>query len=246
MKKILSYCNLFALFFGVAGFGLRYWLVTDGPDSKGLLQSLHIAGILLWIVTAAALIFPLIFFRGIKPAGRYGKLFPASLPAAAGMLAAAMGMGVTGIATWGIDTTPLTRLCAILGVVSALCLVVAAVCRAKGKRPTYLLFTALTIFFMVYLINQYRVWSAEPMLNNYIFPLMALVSLMLTSYHQATADAGVGNLRTYLLYNLASAYFCCIAIPGSSNWLMYFTMLLYYLTNLFTIQVPNRVPTQKA
>ena len=238
MKKIFkpAILPLFTPIAGVIGFGLRLWLFLGGTDEKGLLAKHHPAGILCFVLTAIVLAVVALCAFSLKPLPSYRKLFPARPLAGVGCFAAAAGILYVDIRDIIIRQDTITVLALVLGLVAAACLVVLALCRFRGKRPSFWLHSAVTVYFMLHLVSQYRMWSSEPQLQVYFFPLMASVLLMLTAYHSTVLDTEKnGSRRFYVLCNQAALFFCLLSLQGAS-WPFYLTMALWLATNLCSLK----------
>lgn len=201
---------------GAVGLLLRLWLF-GAADVSGLLPIWHISEILLWILTAAVMLFLLCCTWNLRQATKYRFNFPASVPGGMGAWLGALGIGGTCIVELLINPDTMTAFTAVLGLIAAALLVFIGICRRNGRRPSMLFHGFLCIFMMIRLISQYRHWSADPQLQDYCFQIIALVCLMLSSYQRALFDANSGKRRPYAFFNLAAVYFCCLALPGWEN-----------------------------
>lgn len=240
MNKLLKTTNLpfFTLLAGLIGFALRLWLFGTGVDEKGLLIANHPAGILVWILTALVMAVLALGVRKLTAVSRYSLLFPSSVFAGIGCILGAAGILYVNIRELLQVRDAITVVTLILGVVAAVALVLLGACRWQGKRPAYWLQSAMTVYFMLHLVSQYRLWSAEPQLQVYFFPLLASVFLMLTAYHGAVLDAGKkGNRRWYVFGSQSALFFCCLSLQGAS-WPFYLTMALWLGTGLCSLRNP--------
>lgn len=214
---------------GVLGFILRAWLLTSGVDSKGLLRANHPANALLFILTAAVLAVLFVCMRHLTGTLPYKKIFKRSVPAAAGCAVAALGIAITVFSELSRQHDRVTVIACVLGVLAAASLVILAVCRLRSVRPSLLLHGCVTVYLMIHLVSQYRIWSAEPELQEYCFQLLASVFLMLSTYHRATLDAHSGSRRQFVFFNYGALFFSCLAVY-SESWLFYFAMAVYCAT----------------
>lgn len=235
MNKITSHISYFTLGTGVLGFLLRLWVYLDGNDEKGLLKTGHLGNTLCFILTAAVLVMLFLAVRPLKPIRSYPRLYPASLPAAAGCWAAACGILVTAVFEFLDKRDAITVATLVLGLLSAVSLVLLGIRRRSGQRPHFLLRSALTVYLMLHLVAQYRLWSAQPQLHLYFFPLLCSVFLMLTAYHGTILDAQKGSRRWFVFCSQAALFFCCMSLTGDS-WLFYLVMGIFCFTNLCSLQ----------
>lgn len=238
MKKIFK-PNLFPLFTltaGAIGFGLRLWLFLGGTDSKGLLVKGHPAGIVCFVLTAITLAVIALCCRTLPPLGNYRKLFPASLIAGIGCFVAAAGILYVDIRDIMSQRDTITLITMVMGVLAAASLVVIGLFRMKGKRPFFPLHSIVTVYFMLHLVSQYRLWSSQPQLQVYFFPLLASVFLMLTTYHYTVLDTEKkGKRQAFLFCNQSAVFFCLLSLQEAA-WPFYLTMGLWLTTNLCSLK----------
>ena len=93
----------------------------------------------------------------------------------------------------------------------------------SGESVLYLLedpelfaetYPILCLFYMLTLIRSYRLWSADPQLHAYCFQLLAMVLLLLCSFHRTCCDAGVIQRRKLLLTAMTAAVCCAASLSG--------------------------------
>ena len=221
-----KYIPALALCGGILGAGLRLWLFATGLDAQGLIRTGHPADPLIFILTAVVLAGIYLCLPQADGAHHYKQQFPVSLPAAIGCWIAALGILITDfreLATLQDNTTVISF---ILGLAAVAVLAMLGLCQLWGVRPSVLLHGCVTLYLMVHLVSQYRVWSAEPQLQSYGFQLLASVFLMLSCYQRTTLDDGCGSRRWYLFFHYGALFFCCLATIGG-NWLFYLSMVLW-------------------
>ena len=238
MKKIFKPKLLpwFTILAGILGFGLRLWLFLAGTDEKGLLVAHHPAGIGCFVLSAVALVVIGLCSWSLQPLGSYKKLFPARPLAGIGCFAAILGILYVNIRDLIIKKDTITIITLVIGLLAVAALVTVGLCRIKGKRPAYWLHSALTVYCMIHLVSQYRLWSSQPQLQVYFFPLMASVFMMLTAYHHTVLDAEKkGSRRFFVFCNQAALFFCLLSLQGSS-WPFYLAMALWLATNLCSLE----------
>ncbi len=238
MKNKLNRALLVSLVLGAAGLLLNLAVVLAGHDKNGLVKPGYLPGIALVIVGIAGIAVPVALFWGNKTQKKYLQLFTASGPAAAALAVLALGLALTGIIEFtqspqvGLDFWR-----CFTAILSGPALLLCAWCRLKGKRPVWLCWAMVTAHLILLLVSGYREWSRQTELNAYAYQLLACVSLMLSAYHQAAADAGVGNLKEYLIFSLMSVALCPIAMIGSPYWLFYLCFWLYHSFNLYCLNL---------
>ena len=125
-------------------------------------------------------------------------------------------------------------------VMSVPCLVVTGLCRIRGKRPFFGFHAILCVFCIIHLLNQYRVWSGNPQLPDYLFQVFACISLTLTAYYRTAFDLGMGRRRLYLFSNLMAVYLCFLSLVGSGDGRFYFGGGVWALANLCVLDPPPR------
>jgi len=231
-----QYQNLPVAIFGAGlmGLFLRFWLFAAGTDERGLLVPGHLAEILLWLLTAGVALVLVVKTRHLVKAPKYSFNYPASVPGAIGV-----GFGAAGILLQSVSEFSggdfLQALTGIVGILSAAGIGYVALCRWKG-RPVSVIFHALAcVYLMLHLVCLYRLWHGSTQLADYGFRLFAVVSLMLSLYHRACFDAGMGKRRPLVFFHLAAVYFCLTAIYGSGSWLFYLFSALWMVTDLCSL-----------
>jgi len=217
---------------GGIGFILRLCLFAFCVDDKGLLMAGHPLGITVYILTVLFMAALLLRVRGLQAAvPAYRKLFPGSLLSAIGCIAAGAGILFTAADELILRRDMVTMITAILALLACVSLILLGLHRKKGQRPSYLLHTGVTVYMMFHLISQYRLWSPEPQLQIYFFPLLASVFLMLTAYQAVCLDIKKGDRRAYVFFNQAALFCSCLSLVNE-NWLFYLTMGIWTATNL--------------
>ncbi len=227
---------------GALGLGLGIWLFAGGTDASGLLRQEHPANTAVFILTAFVMLMQFLSTRYLNTPSAYSKLFPRSLPAMIGCFVAAAGIFSTDIYELITHKDPTATVACIAGLLAAGALVFLGLCRKRGIRPHPIFHSCVTVYLMLHLISQYRSWSAEPQLQVYGFQMLGSVFLMLSMYHRATLDAGIGKPRTYMFFNCGALYFCCVALC-SGNRVFYSTMAVYCATAYCTCRQESSAPT---
>lgn len=227
---------------GLLGALLRCILYLTGTDEKGLLVTGHWAHIAIWVLTAALgviLIFGCLKLRGPE---EYKDAYPPSLFGALGCFAAALAFLLTALPEWKAALSPLESAAAAMSFVSAGALCYVGICRFRGIRSRCLAHGVVCICFALRMVCQYRIWSADPQLQNYCFYMAAHVTLMLTAYQLAAFDAGIGVHRSLWFLGLGAVYFCLLCLWGGQDTLLMVCSALWVLTNLTQLSCrPRRV-----
>lgn len=236
MKNLLKskYIPVLVLALGGAGCALRWLLYTTAADEKNLIPLGHPLEIALWLAAAAALV--LAVLGAGKRDDPVQHAVPASV-AAAGSLAAAIGIGATVLLNGPVSAGILGLVWKILGLASFGALAVAAKSQWEGKQPFFLLYAAVCVFFAVHMVSCYRTWSSNPQLQDYVFTLFSCIGLMLTAYQHGACAADCGSRRILFLAGLAAVFSCFVCLSGTENSLLYLTGGIWALTNL-TLSAP--------
>lgn len=224
-----------ALALGVPAFGLMALLMRAGLDDRNLFIPGHFAGILLWILSAAMAVIAFLSAQRYGGKAKYGRMFPASTPAACGILAAAAAVAWDAWSIWALRADMLDLAAALLGLAAAGSLVYLAWCRFRGLRGSFLLWTVATAYLMLRLMLRYRAWSGEPELLRYCFPLFASVCLILAFYYRTAFSVGLGDRKKYLFLTQLGAFFC-LAVLGSGFDLFYLGMPVWCLLDLTALR----------
>jgi len=231
MNKLLkqSILALTATAGGVVTMLLRFWHLQtrNTKDAKMLLAQGHIAGILALCLTAAVLGLLLWYVLRLPRKASCEQPFPASSPAAAGVAAGVWGVGNSAVTFLQGQADKLMLLTGFVGIIAALALALAGFLRMRSGKPNVLTHSAVTVYLMLLLICQYRMWSAQPQLELYLYGLLATISLTVATYHRACFDGGMGSLRGYAFFRLAGIHLCLAAIPGSDFWVLYLASAIW-------------------
>lgn len=222
--------KLLLLIAGLLGFNLRAALYATGMDEKGLLVRGHWAGICVWLLTAAVAVMIFLLTRRLSGHKTYKRDFPKSISRGVGcILAAAAFLLTSGSASAG---DPLSTMQNVLHFAAAAALAAIGCCRFTGRKPFFLLHGVVCLYLALRMVFQYRLWSADPQLQDYCFYLGAHLSLMLTSYQFAACDADMGSHRKLWAFGLASVFLCLTALPCSGEPFFLLGCAIWVYTNL--------------
>lgn len=178
---------LASLGLGALGGVLRKLLDVFGRDDRGLLTRGHPLTWAVLLTLGATLVFA--WAAGRKTEGREESR-PAPV-AAWGCMVACAGLLVTVMGAWNGAAAALAwklmgyAACAGLVVWSRKCL--------RGKAVPVLCPLAVCLFFLTHMVANYRTWSADPQVMDYLFDLLAAIGLMLFAYYRAAAAAGLAK-----------------------------------------------------
>lgn len=223
MKNPVKSDTLKYLILGSGGLGLvlRILLYATGIDGRGLLVKGHWASVALCVLTVAVLAAVFLTTRLFCAAANYRTAYPASVIAAVGAFAAMIGIGITTVTEFAEFSSRIHLIVWILGLISTLSMGCIGICRLTGKKPSFLLYAAICLYFALRMVSRYQRWSADPQLHDYCFYLMAYVALMLAAYQHAAFHADMGNDRALWFCSLTAVYFCCVSLKESPDtWLL--------------------------
>ena len=113
--------------------------------------------------------------------------------------------------TWVSFITQLTdRGREILPWLAAASMAVLGLCRIWGKRSPVFFSGAVCLNYMLTLVADYRLWSADPQVQDYAYQLLAEVLLMLCAFHRTSCDGGILQ-RKKLIFTAMAAAICSAA-----------------------------------
>lgn len=241
MKSPIKTTNLPVLILGLGGLtlSLLILLYAFGTDQNGLLTAGNPLPVVILLLAILTITGTAVLLIGLKGSNRYADNFSASTTGAAGSFLAAAGVLYTAVTLLPDSRNPISVITVVLGFLSTAGLVLAGLNRRQGRRPFVGCHGILSLFFAMYLVCRYRVWSADPQLLDYGFCLCACVALMLHAYHHTAFDAGSGRRRRTLFSGLMSVYLCCAALASGEAPLLYLGCGAWALTNLCPL-VPIR------
>lgn len=212
----------FPLVAGFIGFGLRCWLYS--ARQEGLLPENHIAGSLLLVLLAAVLALCLWVVRKLSYSEGYPEQFPKSVFAGVGIALGALGMAWASFAVEAVGV--LRFLLPALAALGAGAMVLGAYCRIRGTRPHCLSYGLFATYLIIYVLARCRAWGAEPQLQVYFIPLLALLFLLIACYYRAELTIREGNCRRYMFFAQAALFCCCVSLRGE-DWLFYLSGALW-------------------
>lgn len=221
---------------GLLGLLLRLWTMGGGPDQEGLYAPQPVAWTLLWIVTILTLSAVVLMSAKLKNPGRYSDNFPASPIGAAGHVLAALGIMMSSLSILMSASELLASMTGLLGVGSAVCLMVLAFARYQGRKTSFLLHAVPCLFFALRIFLLCRTWSNESQIGAFLFQFLSSICVMLASYQLACFDVNLGKRKTSLFWSLSGVYFCLLALPGSGEPVFYIGMMAWLLTNLCSLR----------
>ena len=239
MKSILRDIHWLILMSGTVGALLRFCLLLEGTDEKGLYPANHFAWPVLVLFTVAVLAVLFLTTRYAGKSRRYRDNFPPSIPGALGFVIGAIGLFLTGLN--GIaDPNILARLECIVAIPAATGLLLAGWCRFKGERVHYLVFLLPCLFFALHLFSMGRFYGNEPEGSRFLYAFFASAAAATAFYLLWGYAVDLGNRALSLFFSLAAVYLCMVAAPSSQNTLLYITTAVCLVCNLCPRMEPVR------
>ena len=232
MKLKNALLPLFTAAFGVVGIILRFWLHTAGTDGEGLIIQGHpstaVLAVLL-VLFGVMLAVAAFFMDKTQPTG--------STTGAVGCYIGAAGLLITAVTELNAMSAMNTErsvsmvaalLSVLFGFASVVVMVIMGNCRKQGKPMHIGAYAVIIGFFVFHLLQQYQVWTRQPQLSVYLFPLFASIALMLATYHRAGRELTRCDHRKYLVLSQAALFFSMLSLDGKS-WGFYTAMAAWML-----------------
>lgn len=229
MKIKTSILPLFTVSTGVLGLIFRFWLNTAGTDKEGLVITNHPSVAMMFII--AAMTFGVLGFCAWGM-DKTPRPFSRSVAGAIGCVIAGIGVLVSCFMEQAASSDIMAIVNLVIGLLAVPCFMYAGFCRFKGTSCPLIPHVVMILFFMVHLVLQYRIWCSVPQLQDYFFPLLGSVFLLLSSFHRASKDLKQSSEAAYLFFS-QSALFCCMLSVTGSSWLFYAAMTLWTTLDLF-------------
>ncbi len=98
----------------------------------------------------------------------------------------------------------------ILPWLAAVSMAVLGLFRILGRKAPAWFSGVVCLNYMLTLVTDYRLWSADPQIHSYAYQLLAEVLLMLCAFHRTSCDGGILQRRKLLFTGLAAAV-CAMA-----------------------------------
>ena len=195
------------LLLGILAWQLQKWLFASYVEDpvSGLLPAFTLPEILLWVLTILVIVGAFLLPRGAKM-GEGGKVTGALSQVffAAGILTLLLEP-LKGPAA-------LVLISKVFSVITAVCLVAAAIMQLLGKKPFFLFSAASCVLCVLQLLEYYQSYSEVPQLMNYFFGLGAVLCLTLSAYHRTARAAGLPDKDWHYSIGLLAEFFCAAAV----------------------------------
>ena len=208
-----------AVLAAAAGFSLGLWQQAAGRS--GGLWNMGSAPVV------ALLLVSLLAVAGAVWLSRAVPKMPRALPRGGIWYVADVVSGVLLTAAAALTFPGYTRLdlvCSLLGILGGIITTLRGLQRYRGRQPDLLLGCVIVLWLLLQIIGDFRVWSTDPLILDYCYPLFALLCSMAACYHSAGWMAGLGKGRLTAFWCAAGLYFCAVALSMCSD-----SQLLLYL-----------------
>ena len=214
---------------GVCSLALHRYMMENCFDEKGLLITGNLP---MWLMFAIGVVFVVgmtLLLRTLGGNGTYEDNFPQDtasgvLLIAAGVLmfwssfqpeAAASGVQST-TGTWITAISQFANRCkTFLPWLAAASMVVLGLYRILGKPSPVWFSGAVCLNYILTLVTDYQLWSADPQIQDYAYQLLAEVLLMLCAFHRTSCDGGILQRKKLIFTGMAAAV--CSAASLSMN-----------------------------
>ena len=224
---------LFSMLAGLLGLGLHLWQNMTGIDESGLLISEHPATTYLLALTVFALMLLYYFSSGLPKDVRYSNFIQTKKYTLIGSLCAAVGVAATAI--FG-DFSDSFRSACIIGSL----LLLGQIYGQRSKSLRFWTSCGIAVFLLFLPLSQYPVWCIETQMQNYAYPLLATLSILLAAYHRAEGEFGVLHSKRLVFFHCAAIYFgiVCAASPlgfltvGMAFWCVFDLMRLQPMVHI--------------
>lgn len=236
MKRWISDITFFL---GLAALVLRRMLYITAADAKGLLLRGHPLSLALLALTAAVLL--LICFA-VRKQEESAVSEESTFPSALGHTVMALGILATVLSGGPRTTGYLGTAWRWLGFAAPVCLLAAGAAGLTRKKPFFLLHVVPCLFFVVYIVSNYQIWSGNPQMQDYLFALLGTMALMFFSFYTAALEAGCGSRRMALGMGLAAIYLCLAELANSTYPVLYFAGAIWIRAELFALRTAEPKP----
>lgn len=234
MKLKTTLVPLFTAFLGAVGMLIRFWIHTAGTDPEGLVIKGHpsLTAMAVLLIGFGALLAVVAIFMDKAPTAPHK-----STVGAVGCFIGAAGLLITAFteliamsaAQQQVSISQLSGVLSILfGFGSVAVFVLMGNRRKQGKSMNVWSYAVIVAFFVFHLLQQYQLWTRQPQLSDYLFPLLDSVFLMLATYHRACKDLGQPAQWQYLVLSQAALFFSMLSMGGQSR-VFYISMAAWML-----------------
>lgn len=234
-----------ALAAGFSSLGLHRYMMANYIDAKGLLIAGNLPGRLLMLVGVGFTLTLLLMLWKLGGDGSYADIFPRD--PVSGLLMIAAGITLT-LSMPGLHWSSLPSAAPVTPLVSfwekfftgcmtampwlaAVSMVTLGLCRILGRKGWFSFGGVICLFYILTLVSNCRLWSADPQLQDYAFQMLACVALMLAGYYRAAADAGIIRRRMLAFSCFAACFLCVVSLSDPQTPVYYGACGLWALSS---------------
>ncbi len=216
IKKMLLGLPVFSVCcFVLRLYQLREELLADGSLVEGAVMHrvLFLVPICVAICLALA-VYPL------KPLQKHKECFSAHPLPNGLLLASGIGLLAGNLLLLTGDQIPVSQYSAVSNVLSellpysgflaGLCMLAFGFLSMKERKPSPLLYMAVSLYLVVRLIVYFQAWNTDPSIHDYAFQLLAAICTMLGSYQIAGFGFDKGKRRMSIFWCLMAVFFCSV------------------------------------
>lgn len=214
---------------GLCGFVLRLFMLKDAGWAFPALA-----------LVSAAVVAGLIFFaRGMGKRSGLEENLPKSIPAAIGTGLGGAMLGIYFLVNLPEAGDKFLTISSIIGLFGSVCLLLQAGLRLGGKlSPAASMITTLAL--AINLVHWFRGWSADPLLGDYCFKLMACIFSMLAAFHLGGFALQQGKRQVSIFFSMGAVYFSlvCLADSGFLNRVFFGGLAIWLLFGSVNLNKP--------
>lgn len=204
-SKWMDFLWLPAVLLGLGGLACRSFLLADGMDAEGLLDTGHPMRILFW--SLAGLLFLWAVFCAFRKSGELGAAPTGPVPGAAQIVS---GLSVCW-AAWSWEAPGILR---ILGGIAGILSLAEGIARVQGKKVTVLGHGLPCGWMCAYMILRYSRWRGDPQVELFLAPVLGLFLYLMLSYELAAWDLHKASRRWLTVLSVLGVFFCLSAFGG--------------------------------
>lgn len=141
---------------------------------------------------------------------------------------------------YNVAVDPISYLSCGLAFAAIPCLMYVGYCRFRGQPAHVLANSLICLFFAFFMVGKTQIWSAQPQIEKYLFPMFACVTLALGGYYRAAFDAKMSKRKPLLFFSLMAMHFCISALAGSTEPWFYACGVLWALSAISNTQPPEQ------
>jgi len=205
---ILRKIELDTVFEPETGLALRWQPITI------LLILLSAVSVMVFIILSAR-------FKSFEACGTYCTALAGTTPIPM-IISAAAALGIAGgsvlyfIDGAGEFVDLALMLCGLLTAISVFMLS-RNVYLKKDNAANAVFSTIIVIFVCLWMVLEYKMRSADPVILDYVYDFLALCSAAVAFYYKAGFAFDRPRPPKTMLFSMTASYFCLVAIPGASG-----------------------------